>query len=108
MDLSPEEKAGFGKMQAWEGTPGRGQAQGSKVPKESLSIEYCTRAKKGSVCTSEFTKDARRDKAGGDRLNQIIITLKAGLNLRLYPVGHGRLPRREVLRTTVSFRNKQW
>lgn len=81
IDLSPEEKAGLGKMQTWEGTLDRGQAQGSKFPKERPSTAYCTRAKKGSVCTGEFMKEARRDKVGRDRLNKIFITLKVGLNL---------------------------
>lgn len=66
-----------------EGGPsGGGEHQGgSKVPKESLSEAYCTRAKKGSGCSVESMREAMRDKVGGDRLNQIIITLKAGLNL---------------------------
>ena len=68
-------------MEKWEGTLDRGQAQESKVPKERLAIAHCTRAKKGSVGTDEFKKEARRDKVAGDRLNQIIFTLKIGLNL---------------------------
>ena len=68
-------------MEKWEGTLDRGQAQESKVSKERLAIAHGARARKGSVGTGEFKKEARRDKVGGDRLNQIILTLKIGLNL---------------------------
>lgn len=63
------------------GRKGGGHEGGSKVPKERFSAVYCTRAKKGSVCSGELMKEAMRDKVGGDRLNQIITTLKVGLNL---------------------------